>query len=214
MRLLQQSSRCHLFTDAKQKKEPTSELVGIALDLVFQFVAGMKGRNPSRFDGNGLAGTGVSTGSGGLRPYLKVAEARNSHVLAFNQAVGNQVKERVDHVLGFPLVQTNLLKQQFSELGFGQRGCFHAFKRQFHDILAKISNSGWRRTYSRQVRKRAPNRLASTSMTFFMALSIWDSVKVASSLLNLKRIVKLFSLADNPAVDPVVASTATPDLPR
>ena len=71
----------------------------------------MKGHDAPGLDGDGLAGARVPARAWRLGTDLKVAEARNFYVSAFHQAARYQIEESVDHVLGFALVQADLLKR-------------------------------------------------------------------------------------------------------
>src|SRR5574343_1160689 len=81
------------------------------LDRVLELVAGVESGHAAGFDRDQLAGAGVAPRAGRLGADLEVAEARNLDVLPLNQAVHDQVKEGIDHVLGLALVQANLLEQ-------------------------------------------------------------------------------------------------------
>lgn len=83
---------------------------GVALYLIFELVAGMKGHHPASFNGDRLPGPGVTARPGGLGTYLEVAKAGNLDIIAFHQAIRNEVKKRVYHVLGFAFIEPNMLK--------------------------------------------------------------------------------------------------------
>ena len=91
----------------------------------------MERNNAARLDWYGFTGSGISARSRGLGPNLEVAKTRNLHVITVYQAVGDQVEECVEHVFRFPLVQPNLLKQQFGQMRFGKGGRFQAFNGKF-----------------------------------------------------------------------------------
>ena len=106
----------------------------------------MKCHHPARLDGNGLPRAGVAAGAGSFGPNLEIAKPGNFHVISVNQAVRNQIKKRIDHVLGFAFIESDLLKQQFGKVLLGQRRGFQAFYRKIHAtvLLATFIVSGIR----------------------------------------------------------------------
>src|SRR5665647_1509005 len=169
---------------------------GVTLDLLFQLMAGVKCNNAARLDRDGFAGAGVAPGPRRLGADLKIAEAGNLHIVAFDQAVGDQVEERVDHVLGFALVQPDLLEQELRQLRLGQRGRFQAFDGEVHDVLLLHCFCGRGHGYPL---KRPPSWLAIRPTTALTTPSICSSVSVASLLASVKRTARLFSSAARPA---------------
>ena len=78
---------------------------------------------------------GMASPVRGLRPGprrldadLEVAEARDLDVRALDQAVGDQVEEGFDHVLGLALVQADLLEQQVGQMRLGQAPGFRGLR--------------------------------------------------------------------------------------
>ena len=96
----------------------------------------MKSHHPARLDGNGFTGARVSARSRRLGPDLEVAKTRKLDVLAVHQALRNQVKESVDHVLGLALVQPDLIEQEVGQLRLGQRRGFDACYRKLNRVGA------------------------------------------------------------------------------
>ena len=103
-----------------------------ALYLILELVTGVKSHHAARLDGDGLTSARVSPWARRLGAYLEIAKARNLDVIAFNQAVRDQIEKCIDHVFGFALVQADLLKQQLGQMGFGQCRALKTFDRKFH----------------------------------------------------------------------------------
>src|SRR4051812_15370813 len=90
------------------------------LHQAFQLLACVKGDYTPRGDGNFLPGLRVPPRTLRLLPQLEVAEAGEFHHLASFQRDPDPLEERLDHVLGFALVQPDLFEHQVRELGFGE----------------------------------------------------------------------------------------------
>ena len=92
----------------------------------------MEGDHPPRLNGNHLAGSRVAPRAWCLGANLKITKTGDLDVLATDQASSDMVKKSVHHVLGFTLVQADLLVQQFCELGLGEGRGFQAFDGNVH----------------------------------------------------------------------------------
>ena len=76
-----------------------SGLSTVSLNLVFELVARVKRHHTARLNRDGLAGARIAPGPGCLGSNLEIAEAGYLHISTLHQAVRNQHKKRVDHVL-------------------------------------------------------------------------------------------------------------------
>src|SRR5690349_18586762 len=90
------------------------------LHQAFQLLARVKGNDAPRGDGYFLPGLRVAPRPLRLLPQLEVAETGEFHHLAPLQGDPDLLEERLDHVLGLPLVQPDLLEHQVRELGLGE----------------------------------------------------------------------------------------------
>src|SRR5678816_3986629 len=90
------------------------------LHQALQLLARVKGDYAPRGDGYFLPGLRVAPRPLRLLPQLEVAEAGEFHHLAPLQGDPDLLEERLDHVLGLPLVQPDLFEHQVRELGLGE----------------------------------------------------------------------------------------------
>jgi hypothetical protein len=82
----------------------------MGLDRIFEFLTGVEGNHAARRNRNHLACFGIAPWSRRLVPQLKITKARNLNLSTDFERLPDAVKEGVDHVLGFPLIQTHLIK--------------------------------------------------------------------------------------------------------
>src|SRR5690606_28106062 len=80
----------------------------------------MKRDNTTCGDGNDLACFRVAAGARRLVPDLEVAKARQLDFDTAGQRVADFLEESIDNILGFALVQTDTIEQQFGQLSLGQ----------------------------------------------------------------------------------------------
>src|ERR1700751_81229 len=71
-------------------------------------------------DRNLLAGLGITTGALVLVAQVKVAEARELHLLSARKRRTNFLEEKIHQLARFPLVQLELIEQRFRHLRFRQ----------------------------------------------------------------------------------------------
>ena len=90
-------------------------------DHCLQFLAGVESHDAPRRDGNLLAGLRIAPGALRLLAELEVAEAGELNAVAGFERGAYFLEEALDHVLGFALVEPELLEQQVGEFGFGER---------------------------------------------------------------------------------------------
>src|SRR5258705_11509159 len=90
-------------------------------DHGLQFLACMKSHYSARGDWNFFAGFWIAAGALRLLAQLEVAEARKFHRLAGLERNAHFLEKSLDHVFGLAFVETELLKEQIGEFGFGQR---------------------------------------------------------------------------------------------
>ena len=81
----------------------------------------MESNDATRADGDLFAGLRVAARALRLVAQLEVAEAGKLHAFAALERSPNLLEERLHHVLGFALVQANLLKEKVCQLGLRQR---------------------------------------------------------------------------------------------
>ena len=81
----------------------------------------MKGDDSAGGDRNLLAGLGVAAGALRFVAQLEVAEAGQLHALPGFERDPDLLEEGLDHVLGFALVEAELLEQHVGQFGFGER---------------------------------------------------------------------------------------------
>src|SRR6266581_447170 len=81
----------------------------------------MEGHHAAGGDRDFLAGLGVAPGTLRLVAQLEIAEAGQLHAVPLAQAGADLLEERLDHVLGFALVEADLFEEQIGEFRLGQR---------------------------------------------------------------------------------------------
>src|SRR5436305_292355 len=87
------------------------------LDEALQFLAGMEGHHAARGDGDLFPGLRIAAGALRLLAQLEVAEARKLHHFPALEGDADLLEEGLDHVLGLPLVQADLLEHEVGQLG-------------------------------------------------------------------------------------------------
>ena len=97
-----------------------------------ELVACMKGGHTPGFNGDQFTGARVATWPRRFLTNLEIAKAGDFDIRSLYQLRRNQVKERINHVLRFALVQADLFEQQISQVGLGERWRFEAFNRKIH----------------------------------------------------------------------------------
>ena len=90
-------------------------------DHGLQFLAGVERHDAARGDRNFLAGLGIASGPLRLLAQLEIAEAGQLDAVAGLERDADFLEEPLDHVLGFALVEAELLEQQIGKFGFGER---------------------------------------------------------------------------------------------
>src|SRR5215208_3884025 len=91
------------------------------LDHRLQLLAGMERHDTAGADRNFLAGLRIAARALRLVAKLKVAEARELDAFAALERPPDLLEEGLDHVLGFALVQPDLLEKQVGQLSLRQR---------------------------------------------------------------------------------------------
>src|SRR5487761_741604 len=91
------------------------------LDHGLQFLTGVERDDASGGDRNLLSGLGVAPGALGLFAELEIPEARQLDAATFLQRRADLLEEALDHVLGFALVQAQLLEEKIGPLGLRER---------------------------------------------------------------------------------------------
>src|SRR4051812_40876159 len=92
-----------------------------SFDHRLQLLARMKGDDPAGGDRDFLPRLGVPAGALRLLAKLEIAEAGQLDAAAFLEGLADLLEEALDHVLGFALVETQLLEEQIGEFRFGER---------------------------------------------------------------------------------------------
>ena len=80
----------------------------------------MEGDHPPGGDRDLFTSLGIAPGALGLVTQLEVAEARQLHAVAPLERHPDLLEKALDHVLGFALVQPDLIEQQIGEFGLRQ----------------------------------------------------------------------------------------------
>src|SRR5437763_9225640 len=80
-----------------------------------QFLAGVKRHDAPRRDRNLFARLRIATGPLWFLAQLKVAEARELDAVSTLERRSDFLEKALDHVLGFALVETELLEQQVGQ---------------------------------------------------------------------------------------------------
>jgi hypothetical protein len=107
--------------------------LGILVDLLAQQTTGPEGDHlPSSYD-HRLPSLRIAPRAGRLGVNLKVAKPRDLLALALSKFSYNQFKKSINKVLGFPLVQAQLVKQSVSQLSLGQGCGVQRVKVKFHE---------------------------------------------------------------------------------
>src|ERR1700737_3862119 len=81
-----------------------------SFDHCLQFLACMERHNASRGDGNFFAGLGIAPRALRFLSELEVAEAGQLHAVTGFQSDADFLEKPLDHVLGFTLVEAELLE--------------------------------------------------------------------------------------------------------
>jgi hypothetical protein len=95
-----------------------------ALNLLPEFLAGMKRNHSPGADGHRIACSGIATNPLPLCPQGKVAKAGQLDFLSFLQRMGNALKEGIYHLLRLALVQSDLRVQGICNFRLGHRPGF------------------------------------------------------------------------------------------
>ena len=80
----------------------------------------MEGNHTTCCDWHGFSRLGVAAWTLGLLTQVKVAEVGEFYPIALFQSRRYFLKESIDHVLGFTLVQANLFNENIDEFCLGQ----------------------------------------------------------------------------------------------
>src|SRR5690606_24326553 len=89
-------------------------------DHGLELLGRVEGHHAPGGDRNLLAGLRIAAGPLRLLPQLEVAEAGQLDAVAGLERDADLLEKALDHVLGFPLVEPELLEQQVGEFGFGE----------------------------------------------------------------------------------------------
>src|SRR5579864_3819118 len=92
----------------------------IGFDPCLEFLPWAERDDAPCADWNLLAGLGISAGALVLVAQIKVAEAREFHLLSTGQCRANFLEEEIHQLARFTLVQTELVEQRFRHLRFRQ----------------------------------------------------------------------------------------------
>src|SRR5690606_13049485 len=109
-----------------------------------QFLTGLEGHHPARDDWNFFTGFGISPRAGALVPQVKIPETGQFDGVIGLQGAADFLEKILDQLLGFALVEAELIVEQLGNVGLGE-GC-HCF------ILPAI----WHPTPSPKPRLRLP----------------------------------------------------------
>src|SRR4051794_11727447 len=90
----------------------------VLLDQRLQLLACVEGHDAARRDRNLFARLGIAAGALRLVAELKVAEPGELDALAVLESQADLLEEGLHHVLGFALVEADLLEQHVRQLGF------------------------------------------------------------------------------------------------
>ena len=92
----------------------------VSFDHRLQFLRGMEGNHAAGGDRNLLSGLGVAARTLRLVAQLEIAETGKLDPFRIFEREADLLEKRFHHVLGFALVESNLLQQQICQFGFGQ----------------------------------------------------------------------------------------------
>src|SRR5436190_3258615 len=90
----------------------------VGLDPELEFLPGSERDHPARGDGDLLAGLGVAAGPLVLLAELETAEARQLDLVPALERLAHDLEVGVHEILGFALVQADLLEQALGHLRF------------------------------------------------------------------------------------------------
>src|SRR6266581_246452 len=90
-------------------------------DHCLQFLTGVEGDDASSRDRNFLTRLGVASRSLRLFAELEIAETGQLDAVAGFERDADFLEEALDHILGFALVEPELLEKQIRKFGFGER---------------------------------------------------------------------------------------------
>src|SRR2546427_3745789 len=90
-------------------------------DHCLQFLTGVEGDNAAGRDRNFLTRLGVASRSLRLFAELEISETGQLDAVAGLERDADFLEEALDHVLGFALVEPELLEKQIGKFGFGER---------------------------------------------------------------------------------------------
>ena len=92
----------------------------IGLDSSFELLSRAEGHHAPRGDGDLLTRLRISTRALALVTEVEVAEPGQLNLLVAFKRCPNLLEEQLDDLLGFTLVETELLEQAIGHLRFGQ----------------------------------------------------------------------------------------------
>src|SRR5258705_11286987 len=92
-----------------------------SFDHRLQLLAGVEGHYAAGGDRNLLARLGVAPGALRLFPKLKVAEAGQLDAVAPLERDADLFEKVLDHILGFALVEPELLEEEVGQFSFRER---------------------------------------------------------------------------------------------
>src|SRR4051794_29563049 len=89
-------------------------------DHGLQFLARVERHDATRSDRDLFAGFRIATGTLWLLAQLEIAEARELHAVTGLERDSDLFEETLHHVLGFTLVESELLEEQVREFSLGK----------------------------------------------------------------------------------------------
>src|SRR5512139_2879183 len=140
-------------------------------DHGLQFLRRVERDDAPRRDRDFLAGLGVAAGVLRLLAQLEIAEAGELHAVARLERRADFLEEALHHVLGFALVEAQLLEEQVGEFGLGE-GHVHAWVRSTaaKRFSSRVTNPPTVASISASVKVRAVSCMSTRIARLFLPL--------------------------------------------